>query len=89
VSNAARSTLARDIWASGIGVIACAWFLSRQYIPVLYLPAAMGADRITVEQDPDAQSPLLSAGDWTTVAVITVVLLLVVYVLVRSLALWS
>ena len=89
VSNAAQSTLARDIWASGIGVIACAWFLSRQYIPVLYLPAAMGADRITVEQDPDAQSPLLSAGDWTTVAVITVVLLLVVYVLVRSLALWS
>lgn len=89
VSGAARSTLARDLWASGIGVIACSWFLSRQYIPVLYLPLAMGATRITLEQEPESASPLLSEGDWTKVAVLTIALLLAVYVSVRTLALWS
>lgn len=53
IEGAAASPLARDLWASAIGVTVCACFLSRQYIPVLYLPLVLGASRITIAQEPD------------------------------------
>jgi putative inorganic carbon (HCO3(-)) transporter len=90
VAGASASPLARDLWASGIGAVACSWFLSRQYIPVLYLPVALGACRITVEQAGTADAPvLMRSGDWVRLLFTTCGVVVAVYVSVRVLAIWS
>ena len=38
----------RALLASAIGVLTCAWFLSRQYVPIFYVLLAMGACAATI-----------------------------------------
>jgi putative inorganic carbon (hco3(-)) transporter len=89
VAGAASSPLAMDLWASGLGVIACATFLSRQYTPVLYVPIALGATRMAVEQTAGSGVDLMRRGDWTKIVALTLGLIVVVYVVVRIFAVWS
>ena len=53
VAGAVDSALARDLWAGCIGLIVCACFLSRQYVPILYIPLALGAARLTIARSAD------------------------------------
>lgn len=89
VSGAASSRLALDIWASGIGVIVCACFLSRQYIPVLYIPLALGASRVSIERQVEDQTALQTGWDWVRVLLLAVGVVGATVVAVRLLAVWS
>ena len=88
VANAASSPIARDLWASAIGIAVAASFLSRQHVPVLYIPLALGATRIVVERRIDAQ-PLSTAWDWILAALWTGVAVAGIYIGVRSLAIYG
>jgi hypothetical protein len=61
VAGAADSPLARDLWAGCLGLVVCACFLSRQYVPILYIPLALGAARVTVAQAQD-ETPVDTPG---------------------------
>jgi O-antigen ligase len=89
VAGAARSRLARDIWASGIGAMACAMFLSRQYSPVFYVPLVMGAARIAVEKTEDEVAPTYKWSEWVLIVFLSVGVIISTYIAVRTLAVWS
>lgn len=89
VAGAARSRLALDILASGVGVMVCAVFLSRQYSPVLYVPLALGAARVAVMRGDDQQTSFQRASDWMLVPILSVGVVIGTYVLVLVLARWS
>jgi O-antigen ligase len=88
VAGAATSSLARDLWASALGIVVTASFLSQQNMPVLYIPLALGATRIAIEgRGIDSQvSPALGwavAGVWAGLTVVGT------YVGVRLLGAWG
>ena len=87
VAGAAESPLARDLCAACIGTVVCACFLSRQYVPVLYVPLALGAVRISVEQDPELESTLKQWWDWPLVLLLSIGVIMGTYLAVRTLAL--
>ena len=89
VAGAVASPMARDLWASCIGAVVCACFLSRQYVPVLYIPLALGAVRIGVEQAGDTGLTFQRWWDWCVVAFLAVAVVTVSYVAVRALVVWS
>ena len=89
VAGAAGSPLALDIWASGIGVTVCACFLSKQFVPVLYVPLALGAVRMSAEQQPDHEAPVQRWWDWLLVLCISLGVVVATYVAVRTLLVWS
>lgn len=89
VAGAAGSRLARDIWASGIGAMTCALFLSRQYSPVFYVPLVMGAARIAVEKTEDGPAPTGKWSEWVLIVFLSVGVIVSAYIAVRSLAVWS
>jgi putative inorganic carbon (HCO3(-)) transporter len=89
VAGAARSRLALDILASGVGVMVCALFLSRQYSPILYVPLALGAARVTVTPGDDQQTPFQRWSDWILLLLLSIGVVIATYVLVRVLARWS
>jgi putative inorganic carbon (hco3(-)) transporter len=101
VAGAVDSALARDLWAGGIGVVVCACFLSRQYVPVLYLPLVLGASRVTIARaankatgdQADATavgaSSAASIGrwwDWLLQGAVTIGVVVATYVAIRTLA---
>ncbi|MEI6668152.1 MAG: O-antigen ligase family protein [Acidobacteriota bacterium] len=83
------SPLRLDVWASGIGVIVCICFLSRQYSPVLYVPLALSATRLSLERPTDDALPKSSFADWVRVLLLAVAVVGVTSVAVRLLAVWS
>lgn len=88
IAGASTSPIARDLWASAIGVAVAASFLSQQKLPVLYIPIALGAARIAIEgREEDTRMSSVRgwgfAGLWTGMAVIGV------YVAVRVLGAWG
>jgi putative inorganic carbon (HCO3(-)) transporter len=89
VAGAASSPLARDLWASVIGLIVCVCFLSREYVPALYVPLAMGATRMTLEQKTDHQTPFQRGWDWIAVLLLVPGVVGAIYVAVRILARYS
>jgi hypothetical protein len=89
VAGAARSRLALDILASGVGVMVCALFLSRQYSPILYVPLALGAARLTVTPVDDQQASFQRWSDWMRLPLLSIGAVIGAYVLVRVLARWS
>jgi O-Antigen ligase len=89
VAGASASTLAMDITASGIGILVCATFLSRQYTPILYVPIALGATRMAVERPAGTRLGLFRPGDVARVIALTLLLTGAVYVVVRLFAIWS
>jgi hypothetical protein len=86
MSGAAQSPLALELWASGIGVVACICFLSRQYSPVLYIPLALGAARLSIEQQPDTLDSFGSRRDWAILLLLSAGVLIAAYAAVRVLA---
>lgn len=88
-AGAAASPLALDVWASTIGVIVCACFLSRQYSPVLYVPLAVGAARMSVEQGPDRDEPVQRWWDWCVLLIVLGGVVVAAYAAVRLLVVWS
>jgi hypothetical protein len=89
VSGAAASPLARDIWASGIGLTATACFLSRQYSPILFVPLALGAARIELEARPGSDPAANLAPAWKALPLVAIAVVVAHYVIVRLLAVWS
>ena len=89
VAGAAKSRLALDILASGVGVMVCALFLSRQYSPILYVPLALGAARVTVTPRDAQEAPFQRPWDWGLLLLLSVGVVMGTYVLVRVLARWS
>jgi putative inorganic carbon (hco3(-)) transporter len=77
--------------ASGVGVLACIWFLSRQYIVVLYVLLALGACATTLEGVATEQPPKPSATvrDLINIGALTVLGIFIVYMSIRTMAVWS
>lgn len=97
VEGAADSGLARDLWASAIGLIVCATFLSQQYVPILYIPLALGAARVTIAQEPEAAAagtvepatapePIGRWWDWLVQGGVTAGVVVLTYGVIRTLA---
>ena len=76
---------ARAVKSSGIGFVVCGWFLSRQYTPILYLLMGLGASCAAVGASP----PEDGWRSTRNVAVLTVSGVVLTYVAVRVLAIWS
>jgi len=89
VAGAATSRLALDILASGVGVMVCAVFLSRQYSPILYVPLALAAARVTVTPGDDQQTSFQRPWDWGLLLLLSIGVVIGTYVLVLVLARWS
>jgi O-antigen ligase len=89
VAGAAKSRLALDILASGMGVMVCALFLSRQYSPVLYVPLALGAARVAATPRNPQQVSFHRASDWMLLTLLSIGVVIGTYVLVLVLARWS
>ena len=88
VAGAATSPIARDLWASAIGIVVAASFLSRQNVPALYIPVALGAARVAVEGGEDLQ-PVSMLWDWILVGLCTGGTVVGVYIGVRLLGLFG
>ena len=43
----------RALMASAVGVLTCAWFLSRQYVPIFYVLLGVGACAATINVPPE------------------------------------
>ncbi|MCX6552123.1 MAG: O-antigen ligase family protein [Acidobacteria bacterium] len=85
VAGAAVSPLARDLWASCIGAVVCVCFLSRQYEPLLYVPLALGAVRMSVEQVSDQAEPFQRWWDYVLLLCCSAGVVVAAYVAVRML----
>jgi len=83
VEGAATSALALDCWASGIGMLVCVCFLSRQYSPVLYVPIALGAVRTAVERAPGDPVAFWRTSDWFRMLLLCAGTLIALFVAVR------
>ena len=51
----------RALMVSAIGMLACGWFLSRQYVPIYYMLLAMGASAVSLNVPPEEKSKLQTA----------------------------
>jgi len=89
VAGASRSRLARDILASGVGVMACALFLSRLYSPVFHVPLVLGAARVAITPGEHQTTPFHRGSDWFVVLGLSVGVILGTYFVVVALARWS
>ena len=63
----------RALMVSAIGMLACGWFLSRQYVPIYYLLLAMGASAVSLNAPPEEKGKLqMSQYDVVFIAVLTI-----------------
>jgi O-antigen ligase len=76
--------------SSGIGVLTCSWFLSRQYIVVLYILLALGASAAAF-QDETAETPRMAMRwqDMGNISALTIIGIVLIYVSIRTLAVWN
>jgi len=80
----------RALLASAVGVLACTWFLSRQYVPVLYALLALGACAVNLELPSDEREAFhFRSKDVVFISAITIALIVVVYVSIRTMAIWG
>ncbi len=87
-AGAALSPLSLEIWASGIALVACACFLSRQYSPVLHIPLALGAAHIASGLRNRGEAVVHTARDWVFVLGLSCGVVVAGYIAVRALASW-
>ena len=80
----------RALTASAVGVLTCGWFLSRQYVPIFYVMIALGACAATISV-PDGSKPKLHAKpyDFAVIFTLTIAGIMLVYVSIRTLAIWG
>ena len=77
----------RWLTISAVGMLTCGWFLSRQYVPIFYVLLAIGACGASINAP---ASKLKSTGtDFAWISAFTVVGVLFVYFLIRTMAIWS
>jgi len=75
--------------SSGVGVLTCSWFLSRQYVVVLYILLAIGASAAALGS-PDKEDGLtMTWRDGLNIALLTVVGLVAVNISIRTMAVWT
>ena len=89
-NNSDLASWRRGLIASAAGALTCGWFLSRQYVPLFYVLLALGACAATFGV-PVEEKQALRAGtrDVTSIGLLTVAGLLVVYVSIRTLGIWG
>lgn len=80
----------RAITASGAGVLTCMWFLSRQYVVVLYALLALGAAATALENGASQQRNIpMTSRDAANICAALLSLLVLTYVSIRTLAIWG
>ena len=80
----------RALMASAVGMLTCGWFLSRQYVPIFYVMLAVGACAATISVPAENRTGLHSGpSDFAAIAVLTVAGVVLVYVSIRTLAMWG
>ena len=89
MAGAATSTLASDLFASGVGIVTAGAFLSLQYIPILFVPAVLGAARVAIERQPDVGEPVSHGWDWALIGLLTAATIVATWVAVRTLGSWA
>jgi hypothetical protein len=89
MASAASSTLASNLFASGVGIMTAAAFLSLQYIPILFVPAVLGAARVAIERQPDALEATSHSWDWVLIGLLSAAIIVATWVAVRTLGSWA
>jgi O-antigen ligase len=80
----------RALMASAVGMLTCGWFLSRQYVPIFYVMLAVGACAATISVPAENRTGLHPGpSDFAAIAVLTVAGVVLVYVSIRTLAVWG
>jgi putative inorganic carbon (HCO3(-)) transporter len=74
--------------SSGAGVLGCIWFLSRQYIPVLYILLALGASA-PILKPAAAHEIRMTWRDVIKIGGLTLAGLVTVYLSIRTMAIWG
>ena len=80
----------RALISSAVGLLTCGWFLSRQYVHIFYIMIAVGASAVTISvPDKDKARLRMTPGDVATVVAWTLAGLVLVYISIRTLAIWG
>ena len=80
----------RALFVSAVGTIVCCWFLSRQYVPPLYMLLAIGGSAANLQLKPETAHTLRTKNsDVGTIAALTVGGVMLVYVMIRTMAVWG
>jgi O-antigen ligase len=80
----------RALFVSAVGTIVCGWFLSRQYVPPPYMLLAIGASAASLRLKPETAHALKTKpGDIAVIAGLTVSGVVLVYILIRTMAIWG
>lgn len=80
----------RALLTSAIGMCACAWFLSRQYVPIFYVLLALGACAANLNVPPEEREKLqTSQKDVVIIFGLTIFGILFVYFSIRTMAVWG
>jgi hypothetical protein len=64
-------------------------FLSLQYIPILFVPAVLGAARVAIERQPDALEATSHSWDWVLIGLLSAAIIVATWVAVRTLGSWA
>ncbi len=80
----------RALTASGVGSLACMWFLSRQYVIVVYLLVAIGAAAMAIQREKAGEHEvIMSWRDVANVGGLVIFGLFAVTFSIRVLAIWD
>lgn len=81
----------RALTASAVGVLTCGWFLSRQYVPIFYVLIAIGASAVAISPRLEERQLRLSTrmSDVAVIGVLTFAGIVLVYLSIRTLAIWG
>ena len=80
----------RTLMVSAVGTLTCAWFLSRQYVPIFYVLLAMGSNAVTLNVPPEARARLhTTSKDIAAIIGLTVLGIVFVYFSIRTMAVWG
>jgi O-antigen ligase len=74
---------------SGVGTLACVWFLSRQYVPPLYIMLALGASGALLYNIVDGNAIRTRRRDVVNIGALTIFFVLLVYFSIRTMAIWG
>jgi len=77
----------RALLASAVGMLTCGWFLSRQYVPIFYVLLAIGSCGTSLTAPADKLRTTRTDVAW--ISALTVAGVLLVYVSIRTMAIWS
>lgn len=77
----------RALMVSATGMLACGWFLSRQYVPIFYVMLAIGACAASLNVPPEKLQS--SRTDFASIAGVMVFFLAFVYFSIRTMAVWG